>query len=195
MLTTHVLSAIQQEELRILQERCSEFLTESHDLPLLKNLSNKYGDFHKVKVRKRRGEVEEEFSDAFNDAFAEKQINLRQRAIFANGKTSFEPCFENDLEPFYIFPIDDYRYMYSSEVENSNADYKKVFDLLFETFGDDEGRNIATELLKFTYKNDNLHHGIQIGAEIIIYNIPYFYAIRKATVNDYQILVKSILEH
>ncbi|MGI0075823.1 MAG: hypothetical protein ACREAU_00260 [Nitrosopumilaceae archaeon] len=193
MLAIDLIDSGEQAELKFLQERCGQFFIDSQKLPLFKNLSNKYNDFHRVKVRKRKSEVEEEFVDTFNSAFAEKQNNIRQRAIFANGVSSFAPCYQHDLEPFFIFPIDGYRYMYSTEVENSNADYKKVFDLLFETFGDGGGRDIATELLKFTYKSDDLYRGIQSGAEIILYNIPYFYAIKVSAVNDYSQLVKSIL--
>jgi hypothetical protein len=186
-----------REELQILAERCSQFFEESNGCPLMKNLPGEYGDFHRVKVRKRKhrkSDPSETFSEAFNEAFEHEWKDLRERAIFANGELSFEPADGQTLEPFYIFPIDGYRYMYSREVENSSQDYKTVFDALFEQFGPDRGNEVITDLLKFTYISEKLNEGIQSGAEIIIYNIPYFYAIRVATVDNYTNIIEEIKE-
>lgn len=182
-----------REELQLVADRCSQFIEESRGLPLLKNLSDEYGDFHKVKVRKRKkrkGDPSKSFSAAFNEAFEDEWQNLRERAIFANGEVSFDPA-DGGLEPFYIFPIDGYQFMYSREVENSSQDYKKVFDTIFEEFGD-RGTEVITEMLKFTYTSDKLHEGIEMGSEIILYNIPYFYAIRESTVDNYNNTIAEI---
>jgi len=186
-----------REELQILAERCSQFFEEAEGRALLKNLSSNYGDFHKVKVRKRKQRKSDpsgEFSEAFNEAFENEMRNLRERAIFANGELSFEPADHDDLEPFYVFPIDGYQFMYSREVENSSQDYKTVFDAIFEEFGSDRGNSVITDLLKFTYTSEKLHEGIESGSEIILYNIPYFYAIRTSTVDNYENLLKEIEE-
>lgn len=185
-----------REELLILTERCSEFLEESCGKPLLKNLPSEYGDFHKVKVRFRKSLKEDsnDFTDTFNEAFEEELHNLRQRAVFANGEVSFEAADTNDLEPFYIFPIDGYRFMYSKEVENSSEDYQIVFDAIFEQFGSDKGNEVITDLLKFTYTSAKLEEGIDSGSEIIIYNVPYFYAIRTSTVENYNSLLNLLKE-
>jgi len=185
-----------REELLILLERCSEFLEESGGQPLLKNLPSEYGDFHKVKVRLRKSHKEDtsDFMDTFNEAFEDQLHNLRQRAVFANGPVSFESADSDELEPFYIFPIDGFQYMYSKEVEDSSEDYKAVFDAIFEQFGSDKGNEVITDLLKFTYTSARLDEGIESGSEIIIYNIPYFYAIRASTVDDYSTLLTIIQE-
>lgn len=166
-------------------------------MPLLKNLPSGYGDFHRVKVRKRKqgnDDPSEMFSEAFNEAFEDELRNLRERAIFANGEVSFESADSSEFDTFYVFPIDGYHFMYSREVENSSQDYKTVFDAIFEEFGSERGNNVITDLLKFTYTSVKLHEGIESGSEIIFYNIPYFYAIRAATVDSYENLLKEIEE-
>ena len=184
-------SSYVREEYKQINQVCSIFVEESKGLPLLKNLSTKYLDIQKVKVRKKNSS--NTFVNTFNEAFEEELDNLHQRAVFANGLDSFEPAdpISEGLEPFYIFPINGYRFMYSSEVENSNQDYKKVFDSMFEQFGDERGKDVVTDLLKFTYCHENLYEGIEKGSEIIIYNIPYFYAIR-ATSDNYTELLTTI---
>lgn len=183
-----------REEIQYLAERCSEFFEESKGVPLLKNLPSEYGDFHRVKVRKRKKRKDDEshFAERFNDVFEHDVRDLRERAVFANGEESFEPADQDGLEPFYIFPIDGYHYMYCTEVENSSTDYKTVFDAIFEQFGSVKGNEVVADLLKFTYTSTNLQEGIRQGAEIIIYNIPYFYAVRSSTVDDYEQLTKII---
>ena len=144
-----------REELAIIAERCSQFVEEAAGNPLLKNLPSEYGDFHKVKVRKRKRRKQdpsEEFAEVFNEAFEEELHDLRERAVFTNGESSFEGADSEELEPFYIFPIDGYRFMYSREVENSSQDYKAVFDSIFEQFGATKGNEVISDLLKFTYR-------------------------------------------
>jgi len=184
-----------REELEIIAEQCSEFVDESKGCPLMKNLPSDYGDFHKVKVRKRKQRKQDPkgFSERFNRAFEDSVKDLRERAIFANGEDALQES-ALDQEEFYIFPVDGYDFMYSREVENSSVNYKTAFDAILEQLGTDEGENIISELLKFNYTSDDLAEGIRSGSEIIIYNIPYFYAIRKQTVEDYKELFTNIQE-
>lgn len=163
------------KEFQLLKKNCSQFFEESDGLPLLKNLSITSEDFHKVKVRKRKSEIGN-FTESFNEAFETQHPGLRQRAIFANGATSFQPQPLGETAPFYIFPIDGYKFMYSREVTNSGHEYKQVFETLFEQFGEEKGNEVLTDLLRFTYTSENLNEGIESGSEIIIYGIPYFYA-------------------
>lgn len=179
------------EEFRVIRERCGSFLMDSGGFALFKNLPADYADFQKIKVRMHKGSSPEE--DTFNEAFAEKVPNIRQRAIFTNGIASFEPSNNPDLEPFYIFPIDGFKFLYSPEIENSSKDYKQVFDLLLEEFGSDAGKDIILDMLKFTYKSDDLMLGIQQGCEIIIYSVPYYYAVRVASIKNYADMLSGLL--
>lgn len=179
------------KEIQVLRTSCAQFLQESRGQPLFKNLSAEYGDFHKVKVRKRKGESGD-FTETFNEAFENQHPGLRQRAIFANGPSSFNPVYDENVEPFYVLPIDGYKFMYSREVENSGQEYKQVFDTLFEEFGEQKGNEVLTDLLRFTYTSLNLHEGIGSGSELIIYGIPYFYAVRSGS-TEYDELLSMLM--
>ena len=152
---------------------------------MLKNLSVGYDDFHKVKVRQRKRK--DEFTKTFNEAF-EDIPNLRQRSVKVNGQISFVAESE-EREPFYVFPIDGYRYKYSLEVSNSEEDYQEAFDVIIELFDDTK---VMEQLLKYTYTSENLVEGINHGSEIIFYNIPYFYAVRASSVEEYNKFIEGL---
>jgi hypothetical protein len=173
-------------ELTTLRTTCSHFLRESAGLPLYKLLPKTYGDFHRVKVRQKR--VDDKVSEAFNRAFGSQFHNLRQRAVFASGQ---QPHLTETTEPFYVFPVDGYKFLYSREVQNSSSDYKQVIDSLFEQFHDDDKTiEIVTDVLKYTYVRENLAEGIMSDSEIIFYGIPCYYAVRVAAVPPYGKLLK-----
>lgn len=187
------------DALRPLVANCHQFLEESKDLPLLKNLSVEYKDVQKVKVRQQKRTTA--FSETFNQAFKREHTNIVQRAIFANGESSFiKPLLDSSSaaqEPFYIFPPNGYKFMYCKEVKNSTSEYRQVFDALFEQFGNEkeQATTIITDLLKFTYTKENLHEGISLGSEIIIYGVPYYFAVRASVVNTYNELLTSLHNH
>lgn len=164
---------------------CTEFLKESEGLPVLKNLSINYDDFHKVKVRQRKRK--DEFTKTFNEAF-EDIPNLRQRSVKVNGTVSFV-AESTEREPFYVFPIDGYRYKYSLEVSNSEEDYQEAFDVILELFDDTK---VIEQLLKYTYTSENLVEGINHGSEIIFYNIPYFYAVKASSIDEYEKFLEEL---
>ena len=177
--------------LNTLKEQCSDFLQQSDNQPLLKSLPTQYNDFHKIKVRKRKFK-QNTFTETFNDAFQSKWFSIRERAVFANGIKSYNSQHVYNQDDFYIFPIDGFKYIYSPEVQNSTQDYESVFDSIFEEFGSINGNAIIADLLKFTYVSTNLNEGIEQGAEIIIYNIPYFFAIRCSQFNDYNEIIDKL---
>jgi len=166
----------------IINSECSQFIGESESFPLLKNLPSTYGDFHKVKVRIKK--KQDDLSKIFNNAFHEAHSMIRESAVFSNGEMSFIPA-NNEKEPFFIFPINGYQYLYNSEVE-SLTEHNDVLNKLSTLLGD---KNMVAEtlieLLKFTYKNNNLIEGINSGAEILFFNIPYYYAIRSSSFGSY----------
>lgn len=167
---------------------CSQFLHETGNLPLLKSLPVSYSDIQKVKARKqKRSDV---VSEVFNKAFNSTWMDLRQRAIIAYPSN---PPISEQTEPFYVLPINGYQYMYSKEVTNSTSNYKQMIDVLFEQFSNNyQALDIITDLLKFTYTNTDLIEGIQSQSEIILYGIPYYYAVRVATYPNYQELITTI---
>lgn len=178
-------------EIHLLKTKCSHFFAEANGHPLFKALPRAYADFHKVKVRKRKSDPSD-FTETFNEAFESQHPGLRQRAIFANGETSFEYKVSEDVEPFYVFPINGYQFMYSREVQNSGHEYKQVFETLFDQFGETKGNAVLTDLLRFTYTSKALSEGIESGSEIIIYGIPYFYALKTSAIDSYDTLLSKI---
>lgn len=176
---------------RAINHRITQFIEESKGVPLLKNLPSSYGDFHKVKVRFKKPS---EFSQTFNHAF-EDVSHLHQRAIFANGPSSFERSTDTSQEPFYIFPTNGYKFMYCTEVSRSSVEYKQVFDALFEQFGNDKGQaiDVISDLLKYNYIKENLYEGLSSRAEIVLYGIPFYYALKQSLVKDYTDLYYAML--
>jgi hypothetical protein len=180
-------SSLAMRDIHTLRTECSQFIRESAGLPLYRALPSTNNDFHRVKVRaqKRTDNV----SEAFNTAFKSQFYNLRQRAIFAY---SSPQLVTESTDQFYVFPIDGYKFLYSKEVTNSNADYKQVVDTLFEKVDDiSNATEIITDLLKFTYTNQNLYEGIMAESEIILYGIPYYYAVRMSASSGYSKLVSQ----
>lgn len=174
----------------VIGRKCSQFIEESNDFPLVKHLPITYTDIQKVKIRHKHNKSE--ISETINKAFEQNFRNLCQRAVFCNGESLLEEYA--DLEPFYVFPINGYHYVYCTEVQSSSSQYKETFDALLEKFGNNKNEtiNIMSDLLKYTYKNTNLSEGIESGAEIIIYNIPCYYAIRASLTENYFDLLTSI---
>lgn len=160
---------------------CSEFLLESHGQPLLKNLPKNRDGFSKVKVRHQK--TTNTFTESFNGAFSKERPNLLQRSVLAQGADAFVPSSDPTLEPFYVFPVDGYRYMYNPVA--STKDYSETFNTLRTNLGE-SASDILKELLKYDYVFDNLSEGIANGSEIIVYGIPYYFALRKSLVDDYE---------
>jgi len=175
----------------LIKKHCTHFLEESEGFPVFRNLPNTYEDFRKVKVRKRKHS--NGFSDTFNGAFKDELNDLRERAIFANGSANLEQNINENTDSFYIFPINGYKFLYSKEVSNSTENYKQVFEAIFDQMGEESAKGVFTDLLRFTYMTEDLAAGIESGAEIILYGIPYYYVIRESCVDSYDELLTRLI--
>ena len=170
----------------LLNDECSQFIENSGSLPILKALPKSYYDFHKVKVRKHK--KTDLVGEMFNKAFVNKLSDFSQRAIITH---SSPPIIQETLDLFYVFPIDGYKFIYSTEVTNSTSNYKQLINVLFETFENDiQATEIITDLLKYTYSSSHLIEGIHSQAEIIFYGIPYYYAIRTSVYPIYSDIIQ-----
>ena len=172
----------------ILKLSCSQFIEESAGDPLFKLLPSSYQNFQRVKARlqKKTNELTEVYNKAFN------YNNIRQRAIFAYAS---QPELTENTDIFYIFPVNGYKFLYCNEVSNSNSDYQQVVDKLVEDLNDTvKATEIITDLLKYTYLTENLHGGIMAKAEIILYGIPYYYAVRVNPTQEYSEILSQILK-
>ena len=153
---------------------CSQFIEESGGSPLFRALPTTYADMQKVKVRKKKTNA---INESFDHAFNEYHPQLRQRAIFTHGDVG-DIVLEHGTEPFFVYPIDGYKFMYSTNITNSSQQYQQVFESIIDTFGAANGPSTISDMLKFTYVHEHLCEGIASGAEIVLFNIPYYYAIR-----------------
>jgi len=167
-------------EIQTIKQECSQFLSEAGNIPLLKFLPHEYNNFNRVKVRlqKRTDYVSAIFERAFGSQFS----NLRQRAVFAY--PTLPPAVAG-CDSFYVFPINGYKYLFSKEVSDSNASYRGIVEAVARNMPLDQTSDIVSDLLKYTYTSVGLTEGIEAGAEIILYNIPCYYAIRTSVKTPY----------
>ena len=177
-------------QFKFLSKHCHQFIDESGGFPILKNLPNTFSDIHKVKVRRRK--QKSQMTESFNRAFKNQYNDLRERALYVYGSCSPITLAE-DQELFYIFPIDGYKFMYNTAVVDSGQEYKNAFETMLEKFENDErASQIITDLLQYTYTSTDLSEGLQQAVEIIMYNLPYYYAVREQAVEDYAELLTLI---
>lgn len=172
--------------LNLIKSEITEFLSEAGTHPLYKLLPVNNEPLKKIKVRKNKRS--NNFDKLFNNAFSQETKDIRQRSLYASGKipASTDPL----VEPYYIFPINGYKYLYCSKVQQSNEDYKAVVDLIFDRTEYPE--DLMHDLLKFTYSNKDMQNGIVKGAEMIFYNIPYYYAIKVSNYKNYKRILTDI---
>ena len=168
-----------------IQNECSIFLNHSNGIPLLRNFSVKRDGFIRVKVRKpkKRTQLDNVFDEAFN------YNNLKQRCIISYTESSI-PNDGKECEPFYIFPIDGFKVMFS-EMVRDHSQYNSTLELLQSKLGKAKSENIISDLLKYTYKTQDLSLALSYNCEIIIYNIPYFYAVKKSLIEDYADFIQN----
>ena len=169
-----------------IKTECGGFLTEAASFPFFRLLPKTYDNIHKVKIRLQK--KQNAFTETFNETF--KFANLRQRAIFTTSHILEET---ETTEPFYVFPIDGYKFLYSKEVRNSNTDFKNAFDVILDSFNtENEATGLVKDLLRYTYVSDNLNEAVEHEAEVIFYNIPFYYAVRSNSIS-YEDLLTSVL--
>lgn len=166
-----------------IQKECSQFLELSHGVPLLKNLPSNNDGFRKVKVRKKKN-WKSDIVEIFNDTF-KNHTDLLQRSIFAHGPSGFNPNIDDNTEPFYIFPINGFKFLYAESVSKTTEDYRDTLSKLIENYGEN-GIKTFKEVLKYQYSFDNLFSALTTDTEIIIYDIPYYYAIRYSLIESYE---------
>jgi len=160
------------EQFKAINLECQQFLEESNDLPLIKWCSTTYSDVKRVKMRKRKRT--DGFVRAFNKAFYEQYPSLLNRSIIVN-----EDARDASDEQFFVFPSDGYKILYSPVVENSRNQYSVTYEDMCDTLNESAAEDMLGDVLKYTYREDSLAEAIESNVEIIIYNIPYFYVVRR----------------
>ena len=165
-------------------KECGQFLEESRRKALIKMLPTEGIGFRRVKVRKK--DWDSSFISSFNNAFNDYK-NLMQRCVLA----SSEPEEIVGREPFYIFPVDGYQYLYSPAVESAKNHYEGLFHKISDCVKE-HSVDLFMDILQSEYVSDNIEIALEHNYEIILYDIPYYYAVRKSIVDDYKTLIYDI---
>ena len=171
-------------KIQIVRE-CSDFLKASDGIPLVRQLPVEGPTERRVKIRKKRSVTP--FDEAFNSVFSEHP-DVRQRCVYANGDHT-QPLFDPTMEPFYIFPKNGFKYMYSTSVTDSARQYGATYDALNQVM-DSPASVYQTigEILLFDYRTYDLRVALESGCEIIIFGCSSYYAIARRAVKSYSTL-------
>lgn len=167
-----------------ISKECRQFLHESQGKHLIKMLPKGGEAFRRVKVRKK--DWNSNFISSFNNAFNSYK-DLMQRSVLASN----QPEQIEGREEFYIFPIDGYRFFYSPAVENTKNHYESLFNKLSECVKE-RSADIFVDVLKNQYVTDNIEIALSNNYELIIYDIPYYFALRKSLVDDYKTMIYDV---
>lgn len=175
----------------VIREECSIFLNESKNIPLIKSLNIGDKNVRKVKVRIKKKNVNNDIVESFNNAFSTTYNNIYGRAIFCNGK--HKQLKKNDMdEEVYVFPINGFKFLYNPNVEY-HMEYEKTLKTLEENMSELDPDRLLTEMIEYSYASGaNLDTALLSDKEIIIYNIPYFYAVKKNKFSTYSELLSIV---
>lgn len=176
---------IKRHEIDLIRSECGRFIRDSGGLPLVKDLPSYYENFKKVKVRKKRLAENSILNNIFGEALG---VELYMMSLIARGAGNEVPTGP-DLESFYIFPVDKYKFLYCTEVKNISVNYGELIDTLSEKMSLAEIEEVIGTLLKLTYTHDDLEEGIRSGAEIVFFGVPRYYAIKRSAVSSYDSLI------
>lgn len=153
-------------ELNQLITECSQFFDEAGNTPLYKLLPRQYNDVQRIKVRKRKERRE---SATFNEAFSELQPQLLERMVI----TQTTPRSENaDEDLFFVFPSNGYKCLFSVV----GANLEETYVALARQLGEDDSTMSA--VLQYAYSGSVLNEGLLENRELLIYNMPFYYAVR-----------------
>lgn len=166
-------------------DNCSVFLQQSQGIPLVKNLPTQSDGFRRVKVRKQK--IKNDLDGIYNSAF-DYHTYLKQRCVISYTLESLPEPTENN-EPFYIFPINGYRFLFSKNVDDSNKMYYEMLKSLESEIGLNRSQALMEDVLKFSYEDTDLYEALSNKCEIIVFGIPYFYAVKTSIVEDYRELI------
>lgn len=167
-----------------IKNECAQFIRESNSIPLFKSLISGKDAFIRVKARHRKIH-DESFENAFNSAFQKQSNKMLSKAIFCNTNEMVLPNHEN----YYVFPIDGYRILYSKNDKNTSKTYQTALTEIIDMVAENHAVDLLTTILSDDYTDVNLGEALTNKKEILIYGIPYFYAIKCSlfpNIDDYE---------
>lgn len=164
---------------------CSDFISETNT-PLYRVLPARGEGFRKIKIR-RKTKHNHQFEQYFDDAFGSQYKDMRLRSLIAHTREPQNIAL--DMEVFYVFPPNGYKLLFAHHIEN--------FDEHIATLGTmlNQHSESASDLLKrvfeFTYQQGSISEAAKTGADVMIFDIQNYYAIRKSLIVDYNKFVIS----
>lgn len=171
-----------------IKTECSDFIRDSCGIPMYKMLPSNKDAFIKVKARHKKPK-NLPLADAFNSAFADVYPNIYYRSIFCNTNEDDNlPLYEK----YYVFPINGFKFLYCNSVKNKTHAYKSAMLGVLDIMVENEAISLLSTVLADDYVDKDLHLALEKETEIIIYNIPYFYAIKcsiLASIEDYKLII------
>jgi len=173
-----------------IKTECSNFIEESKGNYAQKSLYFDGRFVKRVKVRKKK--IKDNFSTLFDEAFEDEYKNIHRRSIFCNGPHSSENI--SDKPKFYVFSINGYKFLYNPDIDY-HKEYMKIYDRLKTTMDTINVKDTFKDMIEYSYKQteQNLENALFSENEIIFYNIPYYYAVKKSKHPDYSTLLKMIM--
>jgi hypothetical protein len=145
---------------------CSDFLSDSNNIPMYKHLPDNK-DQDKVKIR-LKSKIEPYYNH-IDKGLNFKNFNNRSLKCYMDiGKPI--PGYI----PYYIFIPDGFQFIYT--IDNRTIDLASIFLELSNKL--DNSGDTFEELLKYYYNFKKLETGLKSNAEIIFYDIPYYYCIK-----------------
>lgn len=170
-----------------IKNECTEFIEKSKGMPLFKSLMSGKDGFIRIKARHRKIH-DESFENAFNSAFQKQTNKMLSKAIFCNTNEIILPNHEN----YYVFPIDGYRILFSRNDTNTSKTYQTALTEILDMVAENHAVSLLTTILSDDYTDENLSEALKNKKEILVYNIPYFYAIKCSlfpSIDDYKNII------
>lgn len=165
---------------------CSVYLNEYTGPPFIKWIPNEITvDNPIIKIKLRYKKNSTTFDDLFNEALSTK--NLRQRSLFLKNSPI------KDHSPFFIFPPNGYKTLYNTMVNESIDLKEQLFEPLLQLKCTNTIRSLFKEVLELYYKSDDPTEALSQNKEVILYDIPYVYGIKKGNI-DFNTVKKIIFE-
>lgn len=81
-----------------------------------------------------------------------------------------------------MFPINGFRILYNQQIDDYNSYIKNLEGILHNT---NSMEHLLKSLFEYAYVEGDILEAVKSGSDILVYDIPYYYAVRKSLVQSY----------
>lgn len=163
--------------IKLIKRDCQPFLSQvDKPFSLVRGLSMSYnkGLFIKKQIRlddRQPREMTQYRHDAINKYFTEKFGVPFRNAMFANGNEDEDIGFNIFGAPWHVFPIGDFKFLWSSGVDDMNYHTGRW---IADSLGDPEDEAIIAGIERSNYRTTDLQGAIWSHNEIMIRGSEYY---------------------